>query len=167
MRVGVTGHQDLGSPDDVVWVAAQLRAQVARSELTVGVSSLAIGADQLYASLLREHGKPYTVVVPCHQYERTFTTAQDLATYRALLAGAATVIPMPFGEPSEKAFWEAGKRVAELSERLIAVWNGRPAKGLGGTGDVVRYSLEQGRHVTHLNPSTRQVAQLGDGQSVG
>jgi len=86
MRVGLTGHQALGSPEDVAWVTEQLRTQIESDELGSGVMSLAVGADQLYASLLHEHGKPYMAIIPCTRYESTFTTQKDLESYRALLS---------------------------------------------------------------------------------
>jgi hypothetical protein len=32
--------------------------------------------------------------------------------------------------------------VVEASELLVAVWDGEPARGLGGTADVVAYARE-------------------------
>jgi hypothetical protein len=160
MRVGITGHQDLGTPDDVAWVTEQLRARVDSQTLHAGTTSLAIGADQLYASLLARYRKPFTALIPCRHYERTFTTPEHLERYHALLGQATEVIYLPFDEPSSEAFWEAGQRVVESSDSIIAVWNGLPAKGLGGTGDVVRHCLETGRAVLHINPRTRQVEEL-------
>jgi hypothetical protein len=46
----------------------------------------------------------------------------------------------------------AGAIVADRCERLIAVWDGRPALGLGGTGDVVRYAQGIGRDVVVVWP---------------
>ncbi len=160
MMVGITGHQDLGSAEDVAWVTRELRAIVARPDLTSGVMSLAVGADQLFAALLSEQGKPFIVVQPCLQYESTFQRTEDLASYRALLDTASRVVVMPFVEPSEEAFWEAGKYVVDTSDYIVAVWNGQPARGLGGTGDVVRYCLEQGKTVMHINLITRSTELL-------
>lgn len=160
MRVGITGHQDLGSPDDEAWVTEQLRLLIGDTTLTSGVTSLAIGADQLYARLLAAQGKPFTAIIPCRKYEQTFGSSSDIESYRSLLAQAAETISLSHDEPSEAAFWEAGKRVAEASGHMIAIWNGLPAKGLGGTGDVVRYCLGLGKRVVHLNPHTHSIEVL-------
>jgi hypothetical protein len=37
------------------------------------------------------------------------------------------------------------------------VWDGEPAKGLGGTGDVVGYAVQKGKDLIHLNPVNRSV----------
>ena len=161
MKVGLTGHQDLGSSENRAWVANALRKEIAKPSLTEGFTSLANGADQLYALLLTQIGKPYTVVVPCRRYELTFTSLDIRDRYRHLLDGARERVDLDFVEPTEEAFWAAGKKVVELSDYLIAVWNGRPAKGLGGTADVVRFGLNQGKLVVHINLLTRTVRRLG------
>ncbi|HSH81662.1 MAG TPA: hypothetical protein VLA19_24305 [Herpetosiphonaceae bacterium] len=160
MRVGITGHQDLGSPDDVAWVTDRLCEQIAEDTLASGITSLAVGADQLFASLLARQQKPFTAIIPCRDYERTFSTAQDQQRYRSLLAQAVAVTYLPHDEPSEQAFWEAGKKLVEDSNYLIAVWNGLPARGLGGTADVVKYCLSTGKKVVHINPRTHRVEEL-------
>jgi hypothetical protein len=62
---------------------------------------------------------------------------------------------LPFTVPSEEAFYEAGKRVVQISDLMIAVWNGKPAAGLGGTADIVKYSLASGKPVVHLHPESK------------
>jgi hypothetical protein len=161
MRAGVTGHRDLGPPEAAAWVRAALAALVADPRLTGGATSLAAGADQLFATLLAEAGKPYTVIVPCEQYERTFGRPADTSAYRRLLHRAREKVTLPFAEPSEQAFWAAGMKVVDTTDSTIAVWDGRPAKGLGGTADVVRYALTHGKQVIHINPMTRTVTTAG------
>jgi hypothetical protein len=39
---------------------------------------------------------------------------------------------------------EGGKVVVDRAEVLIAVWDGLPARGLGGTADVVAYAGSAG-----------------------
>ncbi len=160
MKIGITGHQDIGSSADVAWVIEQLRALIDQSTLSAGITSLAVGSDQLYATLLTEHQKPFTALIPCRYYERTFATAQNLAHYQSLLKQAAEVVYLPFDDPSEEAFWAAGKQMADNADSVIAIWNGLPAKGLGGTGDVVRYCRETGKKVLHINPRTHQAVEI-------
>ena len=46
----------------------------------------------------------------------------------------------------------AGRLLVERSDRLIAVWDGLPARGPGGTADVVAYARALSRPVTVLWP---------------
>jgi hypothetical protein len=40
----------------------------------------------------------------------------------------------------------------DLSDLLIAVWDGKEAKGKGGTADIVRYARERDTEVVVLWP---------------
>ncbi len=45
----------------------------------------------------------------------------------------------------------AGVWMVDRSDRLVAIWDGKPAAGLGGTGDVVAYALERGIPVVRVD----------------
>jgi hypothetical protein len=47
---------------------------------------------------------------------------------------------------------DAGKVVVDRSSVLVAVWDGQPSRGLGGTADVVRYARERGVPVEVIWP---------------
>lgn len=154
MKIGITGHQRLASPDQWRWVQGELErviASVSRPDDTA-FSSLAIGADQRFAGLVLARGLHLHVVIPCDWYEDTFPDDLEKARYRGLLARAETRTVLPFTKPSEDAFLAAGRYIVESVDALLAVWNGRPAAGKGGTGDVVAHAFALGRRVIHLNP---------------
>ena len=117
---------------------------------------LAKGADQLFAAVLLELEIPYVVVLPCRRYEKTFSGA-DLTKFHHFLRRASRTQEQPFDEPSERAFYEAGKAVVEQSDLVIAVWDGKPARGLGGTADIVKYVEQQHKPLVHINPLTLAV----------
>jgi len=160
MKAGITGHQNLGNPETVAWVVENFKNAVVKYQIQHGFTSLAIGADQLFAQILQEHGLPYTAVLPCREIEKTFQTPAHLENYRRLRQHAAAVETLNFIEPTETAFMAAGQRVIDLADFVIAVWNGQPAKGLGGTGDAVNYALSQKKCVLYINPITQQVAEI-------
>jgi hypothetical protein len=150
--VGCTGHQAL-SHDTKRSVAAAIAAELARLPgPLVGVCSLAAGADQIFAQAVLAADGQLRVVIPSDGYASTFST-EDRAAYRALLSGATSVTTLPFSEPSEQAYLEAGQEVVTSCELLIAVWDGAPAAGLGGTGDVVSYARALGRTVSVIWPT--------------
>ena len=133
MITGISGHQDLSSYD-LNWIKEQLQKVLSSLPITIGISSLAAGSDQLFASVLIKQEIPFKVIIPCMRYEETFTATRDLENYKLLLSGASQSSILDFSEPSEMAFFAAGKAVVESSNLLIAIWDGRKAKGLGGTG---------------------------------
>lgn len=150
--IGCTGHQTL-SPLTRRRVAAALAAQVARiDDEIVGLCSLAAGADQMFAHVLLASGGRLHAVIPCQGYADTFEDEPTRAEFERLLSAAHEVTELPFSEPSEEAFMAAGRTVADRCDLLLAVWDGQPAAGLGGTADVVSHATDQGKPVEIIWP---------------
>lgn len=150
-RIGFTGHQGLDSrSEDLIELA--LREKVQAAAPITGICSLAEGSDQIFArEVLSTHGS-LIVIVPCRGYAQTFVDDRALEEFNTLLSKAQSVIELDFPEPSEQAFWAAGKRVVAEAEQVMAVWDGKPAGGLGGTADVVAFAREEGKPVTVVWP---------------
>lgn len=152
MRIGLTGHQNIPS-QALEYVTRGIAEVLDRVEdELVGVSSLAAGADQLFASLVLERAGSLQLVIPCRRYEETFPDPEDLTNFRTLLERAVSVETLSFDEPSEEAYLAAGCRVVDLSDVLLAVWDGQPARGKGGTGDIVEYARSRATRVEIVWP---------------
>ncbi len=160
MKIGITGHQNLGSAETITWLSNVLRSAIRQNNIDFGLSSLAVGADQLFVEVLKDMHMRYIAIIPCDGYEQTFTTSIDREKYNSLLQTAFEIVNLPFDKPSEEAFYEAGKQIASNSNMIIAIWNGQPAKGLGGTADIVKFALSIKRSVLHINPITRTASML-------
>lgn len=150
-RVGITGHRDLREVTHGL-VRAAVAAELAAYRSLHGVSSLAEGADQIFAEQVLEARGALTAVIPSADYAATFETVSARASYRRLRARATEVIELPFPRSSEDAYWAAGRRVVCLSDVLLAVWDGAPSAGVGGTADVVAFADERGVPTTVLWP---------------
>jgi hypothetical protein len=150
-RVGATGHQEL--PDEsVAYLVEGVRAVLHDCSLPLRVvTALAAGADQLVAREVLREGGSLHAIVPADGYEHTFSV-EALRWYDNLIAQADEVTQLDFAEPSEEAYWAAGKVVVDNSDLLVAIWDGAPARGLGGTGDVVTYASESGKDVRVIWP---------------
>ena len=158
-RIGITGHQRLEDPASWSWVEEAVGRELdAVTGPLVVVTSLAIGADQLVARLGAARGGAVHAVLPFADIERTFAPG-DLPAYRQLVGQASLEILQTPGT-DEDAYLAAGRRVAELSDVMIAVWDAKPAKGKGGTADVVAYAMASGVPVVHINPLDRTVTRL-------
>lgn len=155
MIYGITGHQERDGIN-WKWVRARIRDELAEGRTPLlGLSSLARGADQVFAQELVALGGELTVIVPKEGYESLFE-GESLVEYRRLVA-VAIVVQMPPAADDEAAFLAAGLRVADDCEVLIAVWDGEAAQGSGGTADIVQHAREIGRKVVHLQPIEREV----------
>lgn len=157
IKVGVTGHQRLDEPNAWGWVKTAFDNELdSLKQSVIAVCSLAIGADQLFASIVIDRGGQLHAVIPFQGYELTFSP-QDLDEYNRILSRANIVEIMQTHGTDEEKYLAAGRRVVELSDILIAVWNGKPAKGKGGTADIVAYAGSKGVLTVHINPVDRTI----------
>lgn len=150
-RIGASGHQDLPG-EGLEYVTTRLRDLLLRtSEDLVGICSLAVGTDQLFARTVLQAGGQLHIVVPSSGY-RTAFSRETVRAYDELLSAASSWETLSFEAPSEEAFLAAGQRVVENSDLLVAVWDGKPARGRGGTGDVVSYARDHDVEVVVIWP---------------
>lgn len=137
--------------------------------LTV-VSPLAEGADRLVARRVLEEPRARLealLPLPIEDYQRDFATAASRREFldllqRALLvevlgqdradgrhgtngAGAPAKPPMlPPGPKRDAAYRAVGEAVLARCDVLIAIWDGQPARGLGGTAEIVEAARRRG-----------------------
>jgi hypothetical protein len=165
LRVGVSGHQ--ARPGiDWAWTADRIRGLLSsRSPVARAFTSLAVGSDQVFAREALALGIPVTAVIPMAGYERCFEPA-DREAYHALLA-RCDVLQLDGGGSDEEAFFAAGCRVADSCDLLVAVWDGKPSAGFGGTADIVDYCLKVGRSILHIDPIARETRMLPSGHQSG
>lgn len=157
MKIGITGHQRLEDSSSWNWVRSALSIELnAFVPPLIAVSSLAIGADQLFASLVTQQGGQLHVILPFPEYERTFGP-QDIDAYRQILSKASSVEILHTHGTDEDKYLAAGKRIVELADLMIAIWDGKPAKGKGGTADIVAHALQRATPLIHINPVDRSV----------
>jgi hypothetical protein len=155
-RIGITGHQRLTGVDAWTWVAGVVDVELGGvAPPLVGITSLAIGTDQLIARLVLKRGGTLHVVLPFADIERSFAPA-DVSAYRELVV-QSTVEVLDAPGTDEDAYLAAGMRVVELSDILLAVWDGKPAQGKGGTADVVSYAISRGVPLIHVDPILRTI----------
>ena len=153
MILGETGHQEL--TDTGGWRKLRSRLAGVLDQMPaplVGVTSLAAGSDQLFARQVLGHGGDLHVVVPFPDYADRFGGA-DRNRYRRLIKAAADIVVLPRSGSDEDCYMAAGEYIVDHCDCLIAIWDGRPAHGLGGTADVVAYALRRALPVTRIDAS--------------
>jgi hypothetical protein len=113
------------------------------------LSPLARGADRLAAQAAVSLG--YTLHVPMpfpqSEYERDFTTPEDLTEFRTLLTLAGDdrlALDGDHGPWTNRAYEGVGRYVVRHSDIVIAIWDGEPSSGRGGTADIVRFAATAG-----------------------
>lgn len=161
-RIGATGLQKLaGQKKAWDWVRSRIDDVVEqRPSPVVGVSSLAPGADQVFANSVLDHGGVLEVVVPFPEYEARLAVAGGQIPYRILLAQTARRVELTAARSDEESYFAAGRLIVDSTDVLLAVWDGATGKGSGGTSDIVAYARRTGKPVIHIDPFKHQVSGL-------
>jgi hypothetical protein len=152
-RVAVSGHRDLTAAV-ARFVDQSIRhhlAQLPNDGPLVGLSCLADGADQIFARAVLDLGGALEVVVPAHRYRDSLPAGARVG-YDELIARAREVHRLDRIESTSDAHMDASLEMLKRADRLIAVWDGQPARGYGGTADVVAAARELGIPVTVIWP---------------
>lgn len=157
VKVGVTGHQERDGID-WSWVRTRIDRYLAGRVSLYGYSSLAAGSDQVFAEVVLERDGKLIAVIPMAGYSDHFDQAQ-LRNF-ARLSAKAQLVELKSTKPDNIAFLDSGKWIAREVDHIIAVWDGEPAAGIGGTGDIVAYALSLGKRVHHIDPIKRTTTDL-------
>jgi hypothetical protein len=152
MRVGITGHRGLSTQVEEQ-VRALLIDQVSQYDPTelIGVSCIADGPDSWFAETVLQHGGSLEVVVPAAEYRQGLPDWHH-PVYDRLICRAADVHHTGLTESNSEAHQAGSEILVGLVDELIAVWDGKPARGYGGTADVVAYAERTGVPVRVLWP---------------
>ena len=117
------------------------------------VSPLADGADQIAAELALGLGFELQAVLPFEQDRYRASLPDDGARqqFDSLIAKASCVLELP-GDTNRPldAYVMAGRATMAHSDLLIAVWDGLPPRGRGGTGEVVALAIADGTPLVHV-----------------
>ncbi|GAB3478817.1 hypothetical protein [Nocardiopsis coralliicola] len=144
-RIGITGHSNL-SADSVPLVRkalAEVLAPYNDGDL-VGLSCLARGADQIFAEVVLEAGGQLEVVLPSVDYREAKVKPDNLDQFDGLLMRSTLVRYMPHKSAGRDAYEDANETILGSIDRLVAVWDGKPSGGKGGTGDAVEAARGRG-----------------------
>lgn len=117
------------------------------------ISPLADGADQIAAESALELGFSLQAVLPFARddYRSDFGREGAAERFDALIGKAEHVLELPGSRDREpKAYMMVGRATVAHCDVLIAVWDGLPARGHGGTAEVVQLAMKRGTPVVHL-----------------
>ena len=117
------------------------------------VSPLADGADQMAAEAGLARGWRLQAILPFARktYIRDFEGHESQARFISLIERSDCVLELP-GDPDDdaEAYMAAGRATIAHCDVLIAIWDGRPPRGRGGTAEVLHLAVAQGTPVIHI-----------------
>lgn len=152
-RIGITGHSNLtGSTVPLVVDAIREVLSEYSADVLVGITCLARGADQVFARVVLDLGGTIEVVLPAADYRERKVKPDNAGDFDTLLEQATHVHTMPFPRSDRDAYMAASEHVLSTVDVMVAVWDGGPSGGRGGTADVVDAARERGLPVTVVWP---------------
>jgi hypothetical protein len=172
VRIGVTGHRTLPEPERIaatirdvldtrIWQLFDRPLPPGRRATPLAftvLTPLAEGADRLVAKeILKIPNAEIEVVLPLarEDYLRDFAAAESKAEFEELCRKARLVsvlkpspqavagAPAGSEEERKRAYEQVGRHVVDHCDVLIAVWDGKPSRGRGGTAEIVAFAREK------------------------
>jgi len=170
LTLGITGHRFLSDEQAVASHLDEVFRRISQAypgeEWTL-VSPLAQGSDQLFVQAgWRFRASPLIVPLPMPkgEYMQSFTTDRAKHEFEKLLSRADQMISLPSCTSPEEAYASMGRFLVEKCSLLVAIWDGKPALGTGGTGQVVGWARSLGLplawiHALNASPDAKRVNQ--------
>lgn len=172
LRLAVTGHRLNQLPE---MARPQLQREIAQSLVVFGEAAAAANATPVLVSAIAEGADRFAALaalklewrlecpLPFHvsRYEEDFGGAESVAEFRHLLSAAAKITPIDgealvaSGQGGAAPYAAVGDALLRGAHALLAVWNGAPKRGPGGTAEVVEKALVRGTAVIWLHPEAR------------
>jgi hypothetical protein len=158
--VGFSGHRQLASADGAaraIRAALELLQRQAPGEW-IALSSVAGGSDQLFVQQARAIGLSWHAILPLPRadFAQDFTAAEWVVVEETL-ATADHVRVISESGAREDAYLDCGIETVNDADVLLVVWDGQPARGKGGTADVVEYAKSIGKPVMIIDATTHEM----------
>lgn len=158
--VGFTGHRQLA---DSAGIERVLRATLSALQSEHGVqwlalSSVAAGSDMMFARTALSLGFGWEAVLPLPAVEfRKDFADEEWSDVETLLQDAEHVRVIGERIVREDAYLDAGMETVNHCDLLLAVWDGEPSRGRGGTAEIVAYARELHRPLIIIDARTHAV----------
>lgn len=160
LKICITGHRDLldaKTVEDDMAVTLDYFKKM-DNELIV-FTALAAGADTIFAEQALKKNIPINIVLPFEEkdYKKDFTH-DELKVLDSFIKKSQFEVytKLKTGNTEERntAYLETGKMLVDKADIVLAVWNGKEAAGVGGTGDIVEYAKQKGKQL-HIIKAAR------------
>ena len=161
--VGFSGHRQLADPAGPTRAIEEALGELRREAPGdwIGLSSVATGSDQLFVERVLRLGMSRHAILPMPrlQFSQDFTPG-DWDTAEQYLTRADHVTVIGENGSREDGYLDCGMETVNESDVLIALWDGLPARGKGGTAEIVDYALALSKPVLVIDAATYEVRKL-------
>ncbi len=136
------------------------------------LSTLSEGAEQLLVrQILQVQSANLIAVLPMTRevYRKNFQSENSREEFDKMLQVATEVFELPMADTRLTAFQAANDFVLEHCDMLLVIWDGKPAQGAGGTGELAMAARQRSLplawiHTGNRLPGTHIPTSLGEEQ---
>jgi hypothetical protein len=166
IRIGIIGHRKLSDSRMIInrfdIILDELDRILDRTKYSlIAISALAEGADRIGARevLRREVPSALEVVLPFPslEYMNDFQESDSQDEFLSLMKCANKVTIVENTSSKEDAYQKASYQIVKSCDILVAVWNGLPAVGKGGTAETVDFARFLGKTIFWIHADTGKI----------
>jgi hypothetical protein len=93
-------------------------------------------------------------------YREAFATSPSRTLFDSVWSKLSSILVLGGIVGDDSSYEQANRAILDRSDVVIAVWDGDPARGRGGTGDVVDEALKRGLPVIVIRPHAEATPML-------
>jgi hypothetical protein len=167
VAIGFTGHRHLQDEQSCrARILEFLQEFKTKHHGTIyGLSSAAAGGDLLFAESCIQIGMPIRILLPAPKEKfRDDFDEPTWARAESVMQRALSVEVAGDGQTKEECYYECGVETVQQSQLLLALWDGNPSKGLGGTEEMLSFAKGQGRPVVWIHSVTGAIQRFNQAQ---
>ena len=148
--VGISGHRWVRESPELLLAIDRVIVKINHTYSNLGfkiLSPLAEGADRIVAKrmLLSSEARLIGLLpFPVDDYLSDFSTPESVKEFQDLFGKADEVIELSGNRVRDDAYAALGKVLLDECTVLIAIWDGEPARGRGGTAEIVQAARNRG-----------------------
>jgi hypothetical protein len=150
LTIGISGHRWVRESQRLKDAINHVLEEIARvysfNKLKL-LSPLAEGSDCIVAKQILSSSNAHLVALlpfPVEDYVEDFSTPEFVRAFRDLYRQADQVIELPGNQAREDAYVTLGRALLDACDILIGIWDGEPARGRGGTAEIVQSARARG-----------------------
>jgi SMODS and SLOG-associating 2TM effector domain 1 len=158
--VGFSGHRQVRDAAAVTEAIRETLTALRREGPGewIGLSSVAVGSDTVFVREALRSGVAWHAILPLPPSDfRQDFSVEEWRDVEALLSEAEQVRVISENGTREDAYLDCGMETVNGCDVLLAVWDGEPPRGRGGTAEVVAYARELGKPIVLINAVTFEV----------
>ena len=158
--VGFTGHRRVEHQAKIAQVLHEVIGSIQReiSGDLIGRFSIASGADTLFAEAWLDSNLKWIALLPFPEaeFKKDFSEA-DWQRARALLDRAERIETLSNTAERPAGYLHCGLATVDGADLLLALWDGKAARGQGGTAEIVEHARLVQKPLMLISPDGLEV----------